>query len=184
MEKKNLKLFNPEVVQATENWLKAFVIELNLCPFAKAEWVKKRIRFSVLQSTEENELLAGLKSEFELLDSQSEIETSLLIHPNCLEDFYDYNQFLTRAENLLSVLGYTGVYQLASFHPQYQFAGTHPQDIENYTNRAPYPMLHILRESSLDRVLKNYPQPELSPERNIEVLRDMGLAKIKTVLKP
>ena len=179
---KDLSSNDVEVVKITRNWLKEWVIGLNLCPFAKAELVKNRIRFAITQAQNEEDLLSALRDEFEILDAQAGIETTLLIHPQCLADFYQYNQFLTRAEQLLSDLDLAGIYQLASFHPNYQFAGTAPDDVENYTNRSPYPLLHILRETSLDRVLEHYPEPERIPEQNIERLNAMEEKEIYSLL--
>lgn len=141
------------------------------------------MRFSATEVKTEEDLLQQLKHELQLLDNDNAIETTLLIHPAVLTDFYDYNQFLAQAENLLVDLGLEGVYQIASFHPDYQFAGTQPDDAENYTNRSPYPILHILREQSLARVLENYPNPELIPERNIELLLGLGSNKLKAMLE-
>tara|TARA_B110000483_G_scaffold88856_1_gene109649 strand:- start:29972 stop:30538 length:567 start_codon:yes stop_codon:yes gene_type:complete len=172
-----------KVVQSVQNWVESCVVGLNLCPFAKAELIKARVRFSATELKTEEGLLQQLRYELQLLDSDDAIETTLLIHPAVLTNFYDYNQFLSQAENLLVELGMEGVYQIASFHPDYQFAGTQREGAENYTNRSPYPILHILREQSLMRVLENYPNPELIPERNIELLLGLGNNKMKAMLK-
>ncbi len=170
-------------INSVRQWVDSVVVGLNLCPFAKAELLKNRVRFSVTEAATEESLLRQLASEFEILDKDDSIETTLLIHPGVLTDFYDYNQFLERAENLLADLELEGIYQIASFHPQYQFGGTNPEDAENYTNRSPYPILHILRESSLERVLENYPNPELIPERNIELLVGLRSNKMNAMLQ-
>lgn len=169
-----------EIIESTKQWLKDVVIGLNFCPFAKKEWVKSRIRFFVsLAETEEN-LLMDLASELEFIQSdasaenESSISTTLLIHPYVLTNFYDYNQFLSRADNLLQTLSLTGVYQIASFHPDYQFANTQPDAAENFTNRAPYPILHILSEESVAQAVDQYPNVDDIPQNNIERLTSLS----------
>src|SRR5262249_10321371 len=140
------------VVEATKRWLEAFVIGLNLCPFAERPFRGGGIRHVVSAATEENGLLEDLRTELRRLAASEEIETTLLIHQPVLTDFLDYNDFLDPAEKQVQALGLEGVIQIASFHPQYQFAGTEGDDVENYTNRSPFPMLHLLREESVTRV--------------------------------
>ncbi len=159
------------------------VVGLNFCPFARVPFQKDSIRFSVAESTSEQELLGALQTELAFLHQNPEIETGLLIHPQALTNFHDYNQFLQLAEALLENLGFVGEFQLASFHPDYQFAGTLPEDAENYTNRSPFPMLHILREESLTKALQNYPDPEAIPERNIKRLQEMGAEEAQAMLQ-
>ncbi len=159
------------------------MVGLNLCPFAKRELVQNRVRFSVTDAVTEEQLLADLQAELELLSSDEAVETTLLIHPNVLQDFYNYNQFLSRADSLLEQMGLVGVYQIASFHPDYQFGGTEPDDVENYTNRSPYPMLHLIREESLERAIANYPDSDLIPERNIALLKSLGRDKIQALFQ-
>ena len=163
--------------------METVVVGLNLCPFAKRELVKNSVRFSVSCAESEEQLLADLQEELEVLDRNESIETSLLIHPRVLQSFYDYNQFLDYADGLLLQMNLEGVYQIASFHPQYQFGGTEPDDAENYTNRSPYPMLHLLREESLERAIADYPDSDLIPERNIELMRRMGHEKLQALLE-
>jgi len=127
-------------------WVEDLVVGLNLCPFAGRELVRNRVRFVVTEATTEEQLLAALETELALLNNDPAVETTLLIHPDVLQDFFDYNQFLDTADQLLVHTELEGVYQVASFHPDYQFAGTAAYDAENFTNRSPYPMLHILRE--------------------------------------
>jgi len=158
------------------------VVGMNLCPFAKRELVKQRVRFTVTEATTEDELLQALQAELELLNADSSIETTLLIHPAVLGDFLDYNQFLDIADALLLQMELDGVYQVASFHPDYQFGGTAPWEAENYTNRAPYPILHLLREESLDRVLGDNPDADEIPQRNIDLMNSMGEEKLKALL--
>ena len=159
------------------------MLVLNLCPFAGRELRQKRIRFVVTSSKTEAELLASLQAELERLDTEPAIETTLLIHPGVLQDFDDYNQFLETADELLSAMGVDGIYQVASFHPDYQFAGTAVDDVENYTNRSPYPLLHLLREESLERSIASYPDTEQIPLRNIELMKRLGIAKLKQLLR-
>jgi hypothetical protein len=164
------------VVQDTRNWLERAVIGLNLCPFAKAVHVKGQVHYAVSEATEPRHLLADLGAELDALVATDarERETTLLIAPHCLEDFLDFNDFLERAERLVRKRGLEGVIQLASFHPHYQFAGTAADDIENFTNRSPYPTLHLLREDSIERAVEAIPQAEAIYEANIETLRKLG----------
>jgi len=158
------------------------VVGMNLCPFAKRELVKQRVRFTVTEAATEDELLQALQAELELLNADPSIETTLLIHPAVLGDFLDYNQFLDIADALLLQMELDGVYQVASFHPDYQFGGTAPWEAENYTNHAPYPILHLLREESLDRVLGDNPDADEIPQRNIDLMNSMGEEKLKALL--
>ena len=124
-----------------------------------------------------------LQAELELLDSEEGVETTLLIHPGVLQDFYEYNQFLNYTDSLLAQMGLEGVYQIASFHPDYQFAGSGPDDVENYTNRSPYPMLHLIREDSLERAIASYPDSDQIPGRNMELLKSLGRDKVQALLQ-
>jgi len=171
-----------KIETSVRKWLDTFVVGMNLCPFAKRELVKQRVRFTVTEAATEDELLQALQAELELLDADSSIETTLLIHPAVLGDFLDYNQFLDIADALLLQMELDGVYQVASFHPDYQFGGTAPWEAENYTNRAPYPILHLLREESLDRVLGDNPDADEIPQRNIDLMNSMGEEKLKALL--
>lgn len=171
------------VINTTRNWVQTLVIDLNLCPFARKELVNDRIRFAVTEVVTPDELLGVLEQELSLLTDDPGIETTLLIHPGVLEDFYDYNDFLAEADTLLEALELDGVYQIASFHPDYQFAGTAPDDVENSTNRAPYPMLHLLREASLEQAIERYPDTEDIPRHNIERVTRLGPEKMAALLK-
>lgn len=171
------------VIAAVRTWVETLVVDLNLCPFAKRELVKKRVRFFVSDAADDEQLLDDLETELALLHQDDAIETTLLIHPDVLQDFFDFNQFLTRAENRVQQLKLKGVFQIASFHPDYQFGGTEPGDAENYTNKSPYPILHLLRETSLDRAIANYPDADLIPERNIERLEELGPEKMQALLQ-
>lgn len=171
------------IINAVHAWVENPVIELNLCPFAKRELVRNRVRFEVTGARTEDELLTALQSELLRLNDDPAVETTLLIHPYVLQNFYDYNQFLDVADALLVHLELEGVYQIASFHPDYQFGGTAPQDAENYTNRSPYPILHLLREASLERALESYPGAERIPERNIRLLNELGGKRMQAILR-
>jgi hypothetical protein len=169
---------HPAMVSRTQEWLAKAVIGLNLCPFAKAVHVKGQVRYVVSDATSEEALLADLLHELEsLYDADPEqVETTLLIHPYVLTDFLDYNQFLEVADAAVSELEMDGEIQVASFHPDYQFAGSEPNDIENFSNRAPYPTLHLLRETSIARAVAAFPDAASIYERNIETLRSLGHA--------
>jgi len=164
------------VIATTQRWLERVVIGLNLCPFARAVFARNQIRYIVSSADSQDLLLADLSSALsELQASDSErIDTVLLIHPHVLQDFFDYNQFLEQTDAALDELDLRGEIQIASFHPLYQFAGTAPDDIENCTNRSPYPMLHLLREHSVERAVAAYPDTAKIFERNIETLRELG----------
>ena len=165
-----------DVVAATQRWLEAAVIGLNLCPFAKAVHVKRQIRYAVTAAASAMELRAELQQELELLAGANpdEIETTLLIHPQAMTDFIDFHFFLREADAMVRNLGYEGNLQLASFHPFYEFADNAPDDIANCTNRSPHPMLHLLREASIDRAVAAFPDAATIYERNIETLRRLG----------
>ena len=167
-----------EIISATRDWLEQAVIGLNLCPFAKAVHVHQRVRFCVSPAQTTADLLEDLARELHALHTadSNECETTLLIHPYVLTDFFDYSFFLPTAEARSSKLGYAAEFQLASFHPQYQFSATEPDDIENYTNRAPYPTLHLLREASIERAVAAFPDAADIYEKNIETLRKLGHA--------
>lgn len=161
-----------------QTWLERAVIGLNLCPFAKGVHLKQQIRWVVSESTDATALRVELRRELEWLRNTpaDETDTTLLIHPYVLGEFADYNDFLDLADETLEELGLIGVVQIASFHPDYQFAGTAPDDIDNFTNRTPHPTLHLLRESSIDRAVAAFPDAADIYERNIETLRRLGPA--------
>ena len=160
----------------TQKWLLEAVVGLNLCPFAKAVVVKDMVRYRVCASAEPADLLAMLREELQYLAEADpdKLDTTLLIAPNALPDFLDFNDFLADCEDVLMDLELDGVLQVADFHPRYQFGGTDDDDIENFTNRTPYPMLHLLREASIDKAVEAYPDASLIFERNIEVLNKLG----------
>lgn len=165
------------IIKTTEKWLTRAVIGLNLCPFAKAVQVKKQIRYVVSQAENTADLTLELAQELALLAATPahEVDTTLLIHPFVLTDFFDYNDFLSDTERLLTKMELDGEIQIASFHPDYQFADAPPNDISHYTNRSPYPILHLIREASIDRAVTAYPDASVIYERNIETLNQLGL---------
>ena len=164
------------VVEDTVRWLERAVIGLNLCPFAKGVHIKGQIHYVVSAATDGRELLQDLQRELEALAeiSAEKRDTTLLIAPECMADFLDFNDFLALADDLVDAMDLGGILQVASFHPQFQFDGTSADDVTNSTNRAPYPTLHLLREDSIDRAVEMFPEAEAIFERNMEVLEDLG----------
>ncbi len=164
------------IVAATRCWLERAVIGLNLCPFAKSVVVKKQLRYALTAASSADELLDELAAELQhLADTPPEqLDTTLLIHPRVLTDFLDYHFFLAEADALIRRLDFAGTFQVASLHPNYEFAGSDPDDIANYTNRSPYPTLHLLRESSIDRAVAAFPDAADIFERNIETMERLG----------
>ncbi len=166
-----------QVQQDTQFWLEKAVIGLNLCPFAKSVHVNNRLRYVVSTASTPEDLLKELARELLALNraDPDEIETTVLIHPQVLTDFLDFNDFLGAADALVEDLELAGELQIASFHPQYQFAGTEPDDISNYTNRSPYPTLHLLRESSIARATETMADTDAIYEANMQTLEKLGL---------
>ena len=154
------------------------MIGLNLCPFAKAVYVKNQVRLVISKARHADDLLEELDRELDLLVATpaSEIDTTLLIHPTLFEDFLDFNDFLAQADDVLDTLGLRGEIQIASFHPRYQFAGTTPDDITNCTNRAPFPTLHLLRESAIEQAVLAFPDAAAIYETNMRTLTALGPA--------
>ena len=165
-----------DVVADMRRWLERAVIGLSLCPFAKAVHAKGQIHYAVSRATQAPELLNDLKNELNSLLALDAVtrDTTLLIAPLCLQEFLDFNNFLALADGALAELDLEGVIQIASFHPQFQFAGTPADDITNFTNRAPYPTLHLLREDSVDRAVLAFPQAEDIFEKNMQILTKLG----------
>lgn len=175
------------VIADTQAWLERAVIGLNLCPFARAVHVKNQVRLVVSHARHADDLLEELDRELDLLVATpaEEIDTTLLIHPTLFEDFLDFNDFLDMAENVVNEHGLEGVVQLASFHPKFQFDGAGPDDIGNYTNRAPFAILHLLREDSVERALAAFPGADAIFEENVRTLERLGHAGWKALgLKP
>ncbi len=166
------------VIEDTQKWLLQAVVGLNLCPFAKAVVVKNMVRYRVCASSDPTDVLAMLREELNHLAEADpdKLDTTLLIAPKALPDFLDFNDFLADCDDVLVELELEGVLQVADFHPHYQFGGTDADDIDNFTNRTPYPTLHLLRETSIDKAVEAYPDASLIFERNIEVLTKLGHA--------
>lgn len=166
-----------EVLARTRVWLEKAVIGLNLCPFAKAVYIRDRVRLVVSQARHVDDLLEELDRELDLLVATpaEQVDTTLLIHPTLFPDFLDFNDFLDIAEGVLDEHGLEGVVQLASFHPQFQFEGTEPEDMGNYTNRAPYAALHLLREDSVEKAVQGLQDPDSIYQENIRTLEKLGL---------
>ena len=172
-------------IDKTRQWLENMVIGLHLCPFAKKPYQTDKIRYIVLESNDLEQLTLLLINELQFLQKTpaNEVETTLLILENVLADFQEFWDYTGLMENMLADLKYEGIFQLASFHPQYQFAGTAADAAENYTNRSPYPIIHILREASITKALENYPNPETIPVRNIALLEGMNPADLASKIK-
>jgi len=165
-----------QVVDDTRGWLQRAVIGLNLCPFAKSVAVKDQVHYAVSHSVGHNDLLADLRFELNELDARESIarDTTLLIAPFALADFLDFNDFVAKADRWLAKWGFEGVFQIAGLHPQYQFVETESDDITNYTNRSPYPTLHLLREASIARAVKAFPNADAIFEVNQQTMAHLG----------
>jgi uncharacterized protein len=173
-------------IEQTQQWLERAVIGLNLCPFAKAVHSKGQIRWVLSEATTTNALLHTLNFELDWLanaDPQA-VDTTVLVHPHVLQDFLDFNDFLDMADAALEHLHLDGVLQIASFHPQFLFAGTAPDDIGNFSNRAPFPTLHLLREDSVEKAVAAFPEAESIFERNIQTLEELGPAGWHRLMNP
>ncbi|MFK8014861.1 MAG: DUF1415 domain-containing protein [Gammaproteobacteria bacterium] len=174
----------PTIVQIEADvlaWLKDIVIGHNLCPFASRELRLNRVRLHVSAATQPQDLVDALQAELERLVANKEIETALLIHPWVLQDFAQYNQFLDIADALLAMMSLEGVIQIASFHPNYQFEGSDDDDPANYTNRSPYPLLHLLREDSVAKAVEQYGDSSMIPKRNVEHLEALGIDEVRAM---
>jgi hypothetical protein len=166
------------VTTQTMKWVKDFIVGLNVCPFAKREVEKESVRVMVLRSKKIDVALEELMAEVQWLDEQPETETTLLVFPTLFNDFHRYLDFVDMAENLMFEQGCEGVYQLATFHPDYCFSGAEPDDVSNYTNRSPYPMLHLLREASVEKAIEFYGDTSDIPNKNIEKMETLGRTKL------
>lgn len=166
-----------DVIAATRLWIERAVLGLNLCPFARAPYQKDRVRIVVSTASNEEGLLLDLCEELQRLavSDEADVETTLLVHPDLLSDFLDFNDFLGLADSALEEMNLAGELQVASFHPEYEFADAPAGDVANYTNRSPFPTLHLLRESSIDRAVESMEDTDVIYERNIERLRALGV---------
>jgi uncharacterized protein len=170
-------------IQQTQQWIQSFIISLNLCPFAQREMDKGSVRIEVSSATTNEKALKDLKEEIALLNTNNKIETSFLLFPMFLQDFFDYLDFSYLAEASLLAQGYEGVYQLATFHPNYCFADANVDDVTNYTNRSPYPMLHILREESVEKAIAYFGNTGSIPENNMARLRMIGTDEVEKMVQ-
>jgi hypothetical protein len=173
-----------QIIQTgTQAWLTSFIISYNICPFARREYENNRIRYAISHDIDIQACLEKLMIEVDYLDAHPETETTLLIFAKALTEFDAFLDAAAIAEQLLSDQGYDGIYQLAGFHPHYCFADAEPDDPGNYTNRSPYPMLHIIREASIEQALQHYPESSDSIfERNIQLTRQLGLTHLQAIL--
>lgn len=173
---------NTLITEQTLKWVRSFIIELNICPFAKRVFDMNSLRISPSQTTRITHALEELMLEIEYLDNHPDTETTLMVFGSQFKNFFDYLDLIDLAEALLKDQNYEGIYQLASFHPDYCFEGTDFDDVSNYTNRSPYPMIHILREESLDKALAFYGDTSTIPENNINKMQALGLDEIQKIL--
>ena len=170
-------------IQQTKNWVEEIVIGLNLCPFAAQPFREQRIEYTVVSGDATEQHLQQLADSFTLLDNSPELETSLLIYTEAYQTFDDYLDWLDYANHLLDDLNYTGSYQIASFHPDYRFAGSEKNDASNFSNRSPWPMLHLIREKNLEAAIASYPDIEQVPKNNIKKLQEIGFTEMQNKLK-
>lgn len=173
-----------QIIETTKLWLERFVIGLNLCPFAKHPFKNGKIRYIIFEDNDLEKLTELLLKEAnELIETTpSVLETTLIILPEILDEFEEYLDYVEMAEFIFAEVDLEGVIQLASFHPDYQFEDTEPTDVENYTNRSPFPMLHLIREDSITRAIEAYPEVGNIPETNIETMNNLGLTRVKQML--
>ncbi|VAW54402.1 hypothetical protein MNBD_GAMMA06-829 [hydrothermal vent metagenome] len=174
---------NQAVIRQTKNWIKAIVIDLNLCPFAAQPFQNNTIEYIINSGNSLEQHLQQLANSFTKLDASNNIETSLLIYPDAYQTFDDYLELLDFTNHLLDDLNYSGTYQIASFHPDYCFEGSTKNDASNFSNRSPYPMLHLLREKSLEIAIASHPDIEKVPENNIKKLQNIGYEIMSDKLK-
>ncbi len=169
-------------ITATRLWIEKTIIGYNFCPFARKPFNDDVIHYEVVDDKNTQEQLHSIVNEFHRLDQNNQIETTVIIFPTGLESYFDYLDFLDIANNLLYEEGYEGVYQLASFHPDYSFSDVDQDDASNYTNRSPFPLIHVIREASLEAVLSRYKNAEQIPEDNIQLAREKGRAVFEDIL--
>jgi len=173
-----------KIISRVDHWIEKAVIGFDLCPFAKSVYRKNKLRYVVSKSANVNALVTELYQQCQYLIETPGIETMLLIIPHQLQEFADFNQMLDQVDALIEAYEWVGVFQIASFHPRYQFDNTRIDDRENWSNRAPFPILHILRESSVGRCLSSYPDPDQIPGTNIQTLRAMDAALFDRIFDP
>lgn len=174
---------NELIINKTLNWVRSFIIKLSICPFAKKAVDDDSLRLAVSASSKVAEALEELMLECERLEANPQIETTLLIYPDLFKDFFDYLDFVDLAEKLMTELEYESIFQLATFHPDYCFADVDFDEVSNYTNRSPYPMLHLLREESIEKAIAYYGNTEEIPEKNIATMNKLGLEAILKIIQ-
>lgn len=172
---------NNGIISLTQQWVDSIIIGLQLCPFAKKPFNQHSIFYTVSNAETNEKRIDELINECHRLDNDRKIETTLLIYKKGLNDFFDYSQFIEWANSVLKKNGWQGIYQIASFHPRYVFANTSPNDRENYTNRAPYPIIHLLREQTLEEAIKNFPNTDAIPEKNIATMNALSDEKLRSI---
>lgn len=171
-----------EIIQQTKNWIYKVVIGLNFCPFAKREMMRDRVRYVVSTKKSLEQVLLEYVEELKKLDADDSIETTLLIYPNSFDVFEDYLDLVELGQQFLEQLDYEGIYQLATFHPDYCFGDVATTDPSNFTNRSPYPILHLLREESIEKALDHYEDPAAIPDKNIALAREKGTTVLQKIL--
>ncbi len=171
------------IIKQTQYWIHNFVLKLKLCPFAKRELMNNTVRYQLCTSSKIKDAFKALESELQLLDKNPAIETTFLIFPMQFQDFFDYLDFVADCEDYLEQEGYEARYQLASFHPAYCFADTHFDEVSNYSNRSPYPMLHLLREKTVEQAVKQFGDTEKIPIHNIAILQKLGIEEVKRIIE-
>jgi len=176
-------LTDNQIKQQTIAWIRSFIIEYNICPFAKYTINQETTTVDIVRPKNVEQALEKMMSTIAQMDKHTEIETVLLLFPSSFSSFDDYLDFVSLAEELLSLSGYEGIYQIATFHPDYCFSGVVSADVSNYTNRSPYPMLHLLRQSSIEKAIDFYGDTSKIPDNNIATMHRLGLDKIITLLK-
>lgn len=172
-----------QIKEQTLRWLRDIVIALNFCPFAKKELLRDTIRLQVCSMHDIGKMLEQLVGQMLFLQENNDIETTLLIYPDQFSDFEEFLDFVDMAQQILQMQGMEGVFQLATFHPDYCFEGVPQDDPGNYTNRSPYPMVHILREAAVEAAIEHYPNPEQIPERNVKTAHSLGIEQLKLLLE-
>ena len=170
------------IIKQTQCWLKTTIIGLNFCPFANQEFKQNTIRYTVFNGLDVESNLHALADEIHYLDENAGTETSLLIFSNSVDNFDDFLELIDYSNDLIDDLGYRSTYQLAHFHPDYCFDGVEPDDASNYTNRSPWPTLHLIREDSLQRAIENYPDTAAIPDNNIKLAHELGADKLQSLL--
>lgn len=171
------------VTEQTQAWVRSFIVGMNVCPFAQREVERDSVRYVVVRSKQSSVALEELMAEINFLDQNPQVETTLMIFPTMFGEFIQYLDFVDAAEELMFEQGCEGVYQLATFHPKYCFAGAEEDDVSNYTNRSPYPMLHIIREESMEKAIEYYGDTAAIPERNIELMEATGKEALTTLMQ-